>query len=89
MAQTVVGVAGRDGTLDTQSYGSTPLAHAEGTLGLMLWNSTIESSTPGFQAPLLPLVILEDPAVIVKIELAASFEVDYINGTMPSVCPRP
>lgn len=86
LTQAVVGVAsGRDG----EGSGKSSLVAANGTLGLMMWNSTVKSFSSGFQAPLIPLSILEDPAVIVKIELAASFEVDYINGTMPSVGPPP
>jgi hypothetical protein len=57
---------------------------ASGTLELMLTNGT-KTDQPNFHAPVVPFSILQDPAIILKTALAASYQVDFLNGTMPSV----
>lgn len=54
------------------------------TLGLLAWNGTT-SFEPQVQAPPIPFSILLEPAVILKGALAATFQVDFLNGTMPTV----
>lgn len=79
--QTIVGAevqtTGNSAALDTSPQESRKL-------GFLVRNGT-GICRPLIQAPLVPLSILYKPAIILKISLAASYQVDFINGTVPTV----
>eukprot|EP00884_Botryococcus_braunii_P011920 jgi/Botrbrau1/20729/Bobra.0058s0057.1 len=54
-----------------------------GSLGLLIWNGTITYQQQ-IQAPLVPFSVLHRPAIILKVALAATYQIDFLNGTMPT-----